>query len=280
MSLATWLSDESDQLDRLSAQCLFAVSQFDWVRASMSPSDSDASEPLDPDQQARKIIERLDKYQVSSPADPGIANALWQLGSFMLATGHSDEAWQCLGQASAVYSQLAQSLLPPTSRFTSQPRQIQEKYYVYRVAGLVALAQAVAVPSSDSVWPDTRSLLLAEIRGKLGQIYRTWSDVSGQDFLTVMLCLADHSIGAVQDLDQAGGLYEFPRMRFWWWYYPAMTAVEKVAVDSRSAAARPQLKYTQPPPELPRSRSRTRTPSREQFMPPGMPLPGEGLPLR
>ncbi|NIA06795.1 MAG: hypothetical protein GWP14_04010, partial [Actinobacteria bacterium] len=254
MSLATWLSGKSDRFNRLSAECLFAARQFDWVRASLPSSDSDASEPLDPDGQARQIIELLGTYQVSSPAEPGTANALWQLGSFLSATGYSDEAWQCLGQASAVYSQLAQSLLPPTSRLISQPRQIQEKYYVYRVAGLAALAQAAAIPSSDSVWPDTRSLLLAEIRGKLSQIYRTRSDVSGQDVLTVMLRLADRSIGAVQDLDKAGGLYESPRMRFWWWYYPAVAATDRVAVDSRWAADRPKLEYTQPPPESRRSR--------------------------
>ena len=147
---------------------------------------------------------------------------------------------------------------------------------------MVALAQAAAIYSPDPVWPDTRSLLLAEIRAKLSQIYRTWSGgVVGQDSLTLMLRLADHSIVAVQNLDKAGGLYEFPRMRFWWWHYPAVADAEKVAVDSRSAADRPKLEYTQPSPGAPRSRGRSRTPSQPQpLLPPAMPLPGLSLPQR
>ena len=199
----------------------------------------------------------------------------------MSVLGYGEEAWQCLGQASAVYGQLAQSLLPVSSRLQSQARQIQEKYYAYRVAGLATLAQAATVPLTGSTWPDTRSLLLLQLQAKLDQIARTWSDPTGQDSLTLMLRVADHALSSVQNLDRAGGLYEFPRKRFWWWYYP-FEAESSQAVVSASlprargsarlpqSAERPKLEYI---PGVPRTRSNRRGTGQPEPGPAGLPFP-------
>jgi len=275
MNLTTWLAGESAELAKLSADCLLAVRQFEWVQASMPIIEPESSEPVSPDERAQRIIELVTAYQDASQADPAAAEALRQLGSFMVAMGCPAEAWECLGQASATYNQLAQSLLPEISRLDSQPLHVQEQYFAYRAAGLAALAQAAAVAVSSPAWPDTKILLLGEIQAKLDQIHRHWSELGGQGSLAAMLSSADHALQIVQDLDSAGA-YEFPRMRFWWWYYPAEEPSRRVPASSRQGertgrgssrvskfSERPKLQYTQPSlqkqPRSPRGRGRRTT---------------------
>ena len=272
MSLASWLSGEAEGSGSLSAKSLFAARQFDSVRMSILGEDSEETEEVDAEEQARQIIELLKTYEVSSGPEAEIAEALWELGSYMSAVGRTEEAEHCLGQAGAIYSELAQSLLPGTSRLASQPPHVLEEYYRYRVAGLSALAQSAA-SGEEAVWPDGYGLMLAEIESKLEQINRRWSDTSDENNgLTKMLNLADHATIAVQDMNKSGGLYEFPRVRFWWWYYPAAGADESAVAAEGTIGHRPKLEYVEGAPGQPSRTNRGRRGPQPVMpgMPPGM----------
>ena len=285
MDLASWLKGETSELAKLSAERSETIGQLNWVRVSMpidATDESESSEVPSPEQQAQKIIELLSNYQAGGQADPATAQALWELGSFMAAIGCPDEAWECLGQASSIYNQPAESLLPRGFKLESQPVQVQEKYYTYRAAALAALAQAAAASTNGPVWPNSGNLLLGEIQAKVGQIHREWSGDGDNDSLSAILSIAGDAVQKVRDVGLASA-YEYPRMRFWWWYYPlelsqkSPTGSELYTRQSRrsgralASAERPKLKYKEGPAKLPQNRRGASTPQLPGM--PGMPFP-------
>ncbi len=247
MSLAAWLDSENTDLSPLEPERLMVAAQFSWIRDSI---DLDQTEPLAPAQRAQRIIELAQAYQSGAPAEAATAEALWQLGSFMAAMGYQAEAWDCLGQAGALYSQLALALLPEAiePRGRSELSQ-QQHYYAYRAAALAALAEAAAIPADEPVSAKCSAMFAAEIRAKLLQLQRGWSGLALAEEPPAILTTAGHALRIVQDLAEAKA-YAQPRMRFWWWYYPPELSQRQLSAPGRGPA--------RPPTSSPRSRDSSR----------------------
>lgn len=253
MSLAAWLDKENSDLSLLEPERLLVAAEFDWIRESIVPAQGELPNPSE---RADQIIELIQAYQNGAPADAATAAAMWRLGSFMAAMGYQAEAWDCLGQAGALYSQLALDLLPEVIEFRGHSGLSQQQhYYAYRVAALASLAEAAAISADEPIWAKCSMMLAAEVHAKLLQLQRSWSALAlDAEESPAILTTAEHALRIVDDLSQAKA-YAQPRMRFWWWYYPLeqpLDTGQKSAPPGTSSprlgqyTKRPKLEYIEP----------------------------------
>ena len=260
ISLAAWLDSPTADLSASDPQRLIIAAQFSWTRDSIPPEPSESSQPLAPPQRALQIIQLVKAHQNGAMPDAATARALWQLGSFMAATGYQAEAWDCLGQAAAVYDQLARSLIPElvSSSFAGSG-QTQQSYYTYRAAALAALAEAAAVDDHLPACAKCSALLAGEIQAKLDQLRRNMPQpaVRSQGPPDI-LSTSHHALQILEELAQAKA-YSQPRVRFWWWYYPLEVSAEQPSTALRAyrrpgrtstrtlrPGQRPRLAYAEP----------------------------------
>ena len=294
MSLAVWLDSGTVDRSVLEPERLMIAAQFSWIRDSIALDQTESGEPLAPAERAEQIIELAQAYQSSAEASPATAEALWQLGSFMAAMGYQAEAWDCLGQAGAIYSELAQALLSETSDSQSRSEQKQQDHstYAFRTAALAALTEAAAIAGDDPLWAKCSAPLAAETRAKLLQLRRGWSGVlAGSEEPPAILSSSSHALRIVAELAEARA-YGRPRMRFWWWHYPPELSQRQLSVGrrgptrpgtsparSRESSRRPKLEYSETQPKTrPGRRSQPRRRGSPQPIDPMLPpTPGSRL---
>ena len=253
MSLEEWLNPERAGLDELSGRALLVSSEFNWASGTVLGGDGAGEEAPIPAERAQRTIALARAYQSSGGGDLATAEALLQLGAYMAAMGFAEESAECLGQAGALYSRLAEAVVGDSEGSAGQDSEALRKYYMYRTAGLLALAEAAAMGDS-AVWPDTSALLLGEIEAKISQLGRGWSKAGGDDSLAWMFTVGAETVSWVERLCFDRG-YEYPRMRFWWWNYPLESEQGQAQVNGQAKVARtrggkpagrPRLEYIEP----------------------------------
>jgi len=236
MNLAQWLDADAAEVSAIAPERLMVATQFSWLRDSLVFDRGESSESTTPSERAQRIIELAQAYQSSPQASADAGEALWQLGSFMAVVGYEGEAWDCLGQAAAIYSELAQDLLTEFADPQGRSEQAEQRYYAYRAAALAATGEAVSLATDAPAAKKCSAMLAAEILAKFSQLRRAWSGSSDSPEPPRILSTSGNALRFVHELSQAKA-YGRARMRFWWWYYPPELAAGPQRTD------RPKLEY-------------------------------------